>query len=62
MFMSHKHTPREILEKHGVTENLLRLSVGLEDVGDLINDLKQALDSVSLIFLFELPTHSICID
>jgi O-acetylhomoserine (thiol)-lyase len=31
----------------GVGENLLRLSVGIEDVEDLIVDIKQALEEVS---------------
>jgi cystathionine beta-lyase/cystathionine gamma-synthase len=28
----------------GVTDNLLRFSVGIEDAQDLVNDIKQALD------------------
>jgi cystathionine gamma-synthase len=35
--------PEEVRRKLGITENLLRLSVGLEDSEDLINDLSQAL-------------------
>ncbi len=35
--------PEDIRRKLGITENLLRLSVGLEDPEDLINDLNQAL-------------------
>ena len=31
-------------EKTGVVDSLIRLSVGIEDEEDLINDLKQALD------------------
>jgi cystathionine gamma-synthase len=30
----------------GIPENLVRYSVGIEDVTDLIEDLKQALDSI----------------
>jgi O-succinylhomoserine sulfhydrylase len=33
-------------DKLGITPGLIRLSVGLEDAGDLIADLKQALDHV----------------
>ena len=33
----------EALEKAGVVDNLLRLSVGVEDIDDLIDDLKRAL-------------------
>jgi len=36
-------TPEQKLQA-GITENLIRLSVGLEDVDDLISDLKQAFD------------------
>ena len=32
-------------ESYGLTDDLLRLSVGIEDVDDLINDLKQALQA-----------------
>ena len=42
--MTHASIPREEREKAGVTDSLLRLSVGIEDVDDLIEDLKQAID------------------
>lgn len=41
--MTHASIPKEEREKAGVVDNLLRLSVGVEDVEDLIEDLKQAL-------------------
>jgi cystathionine gamma-lyase/homocysteine desulfhydrase len=41
--MTHKSIPREKRYSSGVTDSLIRLSVGLEDADDLINDLKQAL-------------------
>lgn len=41
--MTHASIPKEEREKVGVTDNLLRLSVGIEDVSDLIEDLKQAI-------------------
>lgn len=41
--MTHASIPKEEREKSGVVDNLLRLSVGVEDVEDLIEDLKQAL-------------------
>ena len=41
--MTHGAIPKEIREKAGVVDNLLRLSVGVEDVEDIIEDLKQAL-------------------
>lgn len=41
--MTHKSIPREIRYQSGVTDSLIRLSVGLEDADDLIEDLKTAL-------------------
>lgn len=41
--MTHASIPKEEREKVGVTDNLLRLSVGVEDIDDLIADLEQAL-------------------
>ncbi len=41
--MTHASIPKEERERVGVVDNLLRLSVGVEDVEDLIEDLKQAL-------------------
>ncbi|EGR0752646.1 O-succinylhomoserine (thiol)-lyase [Vibrio vulnificus] len=40
--MTHRAMGEEALEEAGVTQQLLRLSVGLEDAQDLIADLKQA--------------------
>ena len=41
--MTHASIPREERLKVGLTDSLIRLSVGVEDVEDLIQDLKQAL-------------------
>ncbi|MGN0021569.1 MAG: cystathionine gamma-synthase [Sphingobacterium hotanense] len=41
--MTHGSIPKEAREKVGVVDNLLRLSVGVEDAEDLIADLEQAL-------------------
>ncbi len=41
--MTHASVPKAEREKVGVTDNLLRLSVGVEDVEDLLEDIKQAL-------------------
>ena len=41
--MTHASVPKEEREKVGVVDNLLRLSVGIEDIDDLFDDLKQAL-------------------
>ena len=40
--MTHASIPEEEREKSGVTDSLIRLSVGIEDVDDLIDDLKNA--------------------
>ena len=42
--MTHASIPKEERDKAGVVESLLRLSVGIEDVDDLIADLTQALN------------------
>ncbi len=41
--MSHMNVPKEIREAAGITDGLVRLSVGIEDVGDLIADVDGAL-------------------
>lgn len=41
--MTHGSIPKEEREKVGVTDNLLRLSVGIEDIDDLLEDLANAL-------------------
>jgi cystathionine gamma-lyase/cystathionine beta-lyase len=41
--MTHASIPKEMREKSGVLDSLLRLSVGIEDANDLIADLRQAL-------------------
>ncbi|MCB0794237.1 MAG: cystathionine gamma-synthase [Flavobacteriales bacterium] len=42
--MTHASIPREERLKNGLTDTLIRLSVGVEDVNDLIDDLAQAFD------------------
>ncbi len=44
--MTHASVPAEVRNQMGITGNLIRLSVGLEDIRDLIADLEQALDQV----------------
>ncbi|MDX1641047.1 MAG: cystathionine gamma-synthase [Balneolaceae bacterium] len=43
--MTHGSIPREVREKIGITDSLIRLSVGIEDGEDLVGDLKQAIES-----------------
>ena len=40
--MTHGSIPKDVREKAGLKDSLIRLSVGIEDVDDLINDLNQA--------------------
>ncbi|MGF1740797.1 O-succinylhomoserine (thiol)-lyase [Vibrio profundum] len=47
--MTHRAMGEEALAEAGVTQQLLRLSVGLEDAGDLINDLQQAFHRVTTL-------------
>ena len=42
--MTHASVPKEIRESAGLTDGLLRLSVGIEDADDLINDLISAIE------------------
>lgn len=42
--MTHAAIPKEEREKSGVSDSLIRLSVGIEDTVDLVEDLKQALN------------------
>ncbi|HYK72267.1 MAG TPA: bifunctional cystathionine gamma-lyase/homocysteine desulfhydrase [Pseudoneobacillus sp.] len=43
--MTHASIPQERRAELGITDGLVRISVGIEDVEDLIEDLKQALDN-----------------
>jgi cystathionine beta-lyase/cystathionine gamma-synthase len=45
--MTHASVPRAEREAYGLTDSLLRLSVGVEDVEDLIADLTQAFATLS---------------
>lgn len=42
--MTHASIPKEVREKYGLTDRLVRLSVGIEDIEDLINDLDLAIN------------------
>tara|TARA_B100001564_G_scaffold206296_1_gene173598 strand:+ start:402 stop:1619 length:1218 start_codon:yes stop_codon:yes gene_type:complete len=44
--MTHCDVPNEIKEKIGISEGLIRLSVGIENADDIINDLNQALKKI----------------
>ena len=42
--MTHASIPREERIKNGLSDSLIRLSIGLEDIDDLVDDLKYALE------------------
>jgi cystathionine beta-lyase len=44
--MTHASIPKEERERSGITDSLLRLSVGIEDAEDLIEDLTNALNAI----------------
>ena len=43
--MTHASIPKEIREKVGITDNLIRLSIGIEHIDDLLADLNQAIEA-----------------
>jgi cystathionine gamma-lyase len=44
--MTHSSVPKEIREQVGITDTLIRVSAGIENINDLIDDLEQALTSL----------------
>ncbi|MEE1097932.1 MAG: PLP-dependent aspartate aminotransferase family protein [Bacteroidales bacterium] len=44
--MTHSKVPKEARESAGITDGLVRFSVGIENVEDIINDLKQAFEKI----------------
>jgi len=42
--MTHASIPAETRKELGIHDNLIRISVGIEDCEDLINDIRQALE------------------
>ncbi len=43
---THSGVPKATRDRIGITDGLIRISVGIEDAGDLIADLGAALDAV----------------
>lgn len=41
--MTHKSIPKDVREKYGLTDGIIRLSVGIEDIEDLMEDLEHGL-------------------
>jgi cystathionine beta-lyase/cystathionine gamma-synthase len=46
--MTHGSIPADDRERRGITDGLLRLSVGIEDIDDLLEDLRRGLDAVPI--------------
>jgi methionine-gamma-lyase len=44
--MTHSEVPEDMCRKVGITDSMIRISVGIEDADDLISDLKKALDKM----------------
>lgn len=44
--MTHSSVAKEIREQIGITDTLIRVSVGIEEINDLISDLEQALERI----------------
>ena len=42
--MTHASIPKEERDKIGITDNLIRLSIGIEDISDLVDDIEQAIN------------------
>ncbi|HEY8321398.1 MAG TPA: cystathionine gamma-synthase [Candidatus Baltobacteraceae bacterium] len=47
--MTHGSIPKEERERRGITDGLLRLSVGIEDADDLVADLRTAIEATALV-------------
>ncbi|PHK49924.1 bifunctional cystathionine gamma-lyase/homocysteine desulfhydrase [Staphylococcus edaphicus] len=44
--MTHASIPKDVREKEGIADGLIRLSVGIEDTQDLVEDLEQSLNAL----------------
>jgi cystathionine gamma-lyase len=54
--MTHGSIPKEVRERRGISDGLLRLSVGIEDASDLVDDLREALEATADRSGSELPS------
>lgn len=55
-YMSHASVPAEIRKERGLVDDLVRISVGIEDVDDLLADLDQAFKNAA----FAVGKASLC--
>ena len=53
--MTHASIPKKIRNQLGITEGLVRLSVGIEDINDLINDIEQSINKLCLLYTSPSP-------
>ena len=44
--MTHASIPKEIREKRGIGDSLVRLSVGIEHIDDILIDLRHAFETI----------------
>jgi cystathionine gamma-lyase len=44
--MTHSSVPKEIREQVGISDSLIRVSVGIESINDLLDDIEQALNAI----------------
>lgn len=44
--MTHANVPKDVREQSGITDGLIRISVGIEDIEDIINDFKQSFSNI----------------
>ncbi|NLF42538.1 MAG: cystathionine beta-lyase, partial [Bacteroidales bacterium] len=44
--MTHASIPEESRRKNGISDNLIRISVGIEDLDDLVADLENAFGAI----------------
>lgn len=58
--MTHAAVSRKALSEAGIGENLVRLSIGLEDGGDLLEDLRLALDAAAHAVTLKSVTAASC--
>lgn len=60
--MTHASVPEKERKVLGISDTLIRLSVGLEDEADIIEDLEQALNAaVNHLFFFLFWSYNICV-
>ena len=57
--MTHASVPKDQRDVLGIGDNFVRVSIGLEDADDLIEDLNQALVKAVILFYYNLLVFSL---